>query len=273
MTSRTGGCSPSVRAPGSTPRHTPRAPRSCSRVATLADDANHRPDIDLRATGVHVRTLTHAVSGLTERDVSLARAISAAARDLGLSADPSAVQAVQLTIDALDKPSVMPFWRAALEYEPIGDDDLVDAMRRDPAIWFQQMDVARPLRNRVHLDVGVPPDLAHQRVAAVKAAGGREMFGQRLLRHPRRRRGQRGRRRPADARQRPRRRSGDRRLAGAVRRDDVLPDRTPTSQAAQFAAAVAELCRRRRDGAAGRPARRGRHDRHRQGPVGGRTFR
>jgi pterin-4a-carbinolamine dehydratase len=143
------------------------------RVAALADAGGHRPDIDVRATGVHVRTFTHTVAALTERDVSLARAISAAARDLGLSADPSAVQALQLTIDTLDKPSVMPFWRAALGYERI-DDDLVDATRRDPAIWFQQMDVARPLRNRIHLDVGVPPDLAHERVAAVTAAGGRE---------------------------------------------------------------------------------------------------
>ena len=30
------------------------------RVAALADAASHRPDIDLRASGVHVRTLTHA---------------------------------------------------------------------------------------------------------------------------------------------------------------------------------------------------------------------
>lgn len=147
-----------------------------NRVAVLADAAGHRPDIDLRATGVHVRTLTQAAASLTEHDVSLARAISAAARDLGLSADPSAVQAVQLTVDALDKPSVIPFWCAALGYEQMGDDDLVDAMRRDPAIWFQQMATARPLRNRVHVDVGVPHDLAHDRVAAVKVAGGREAF-------------------------------------------------------------------------------------------------
>jgi pterin-4a-carbinolamine dehydratase/predicted enzyme related to lactoylglutathione lyase len=146
-------------------------------VAALADAAGHRPDIDLRATGVHIRTVTPAAAwALTEPDVMLARGISAAARDHGLSADPSAVQALQLTIDTLDKPSVMPFWRAALGYEPMGDDDLVDAVRRDPAIWFQPMDVARPLRNRVHLDVGVPPDRAHERVAAVKAAGGREAF-------------------------------------------------------------------------------------------------
>ena len=38
------------------------------------------------------------------------------------------------------------------------------------------MDVARPLRNRLHVDVGVPHDLAPDRVAAVKEAGGREAF-------------------------------------------------------------------------------------------------
>ena len=146
------------------------------RVAEVADAGGHGPDIDLRATGVHIRMPTHEASGLTGRDVSLARAISAAAGDLGLSADPSAVQTLQLTIDALDQPLVMPFWRTALGCEPMGDDDLVDAMRRDPDIWFQQMDVMRSLRNRVHLDVGVPPELAHERVAAVKAAGGRVAF-------------------------------------------------------------------------------------------------
>jgi pterin-4a-carbinolamine dehydratase len=40
------------------------------RVAALADAAGDRPDIDLRATGVHVRTLTHAASGLTGRDIA-----------------------------------------------------------------------------------------------------------------------------------------------------------------------------------------------------------
>jgi hypothetical protein len=39
--------------------------------------------------------------GLGGRDVELARRISAAARELGVPADPAAVQAVQLTIDAL----------------------------------------------------------------------------------------------------------------------------------------------------------------------------
>ena len=39
------------------------------------------------------------------------------ARELGATADPTAVQTVQLTIDALVDPEVMPFWRAVLGYE------------------------------------------------------------------------------------------------------------------------------------------------------------
>ena len=39
--------------------------------------AGHVPDVDLRATGVHVRTWSADVSGLTDEDVELARAVSA----------------------------------------------------------------------------------------------------------------------------------------------------------------------------------------------------
>ena len=55
--------------------------------------------------------------GLSERDLELARLISAAARELGISADPSAVQTVQVSIDALVIPEVLPFWRAVLGYD------------------------------------------------------------------------------------------------------------------------------------------------------------
>src|SRR5437870_10666289 len=47
----------------------------------------------------------------------LAREISALAPEMGVSADPSAVQTVQVTIDALVGSVVMPFWRAVLGYE------------------------------------------------------------------------------------------------------------------------------------------------------------
>ena len=53
------------------------------------------------------------------------------------------------------------------------EEDLVDPRGRGPSFWFQQMDAARPQRNRVHLDVWVPHDQAEARIAAAVAAGGR----------------------------------------------------------------------------------------------------
>ena len=44
--------------------------------------------------------------------------------------------------------------------------NLVDPTRTGPAIWFQQMAEPRPQRNRIHLDISVPHDVADDRVAA-----------------------------------------------------------------------------------------------------------
>jgi 4a-hydroxytetrahydrobiopterin dehydratase len=71
---------------------------------------------------------------------------------------------------------VMPFWAAVLGYERRADspdEDLVDPRWRGPSIWFQGMDAPRPQRNRFHIDVWVPPELAEARVAVALAAGGR----------------------------------------------------------------------------------------------------
>ncbi|MGR6316998.1 VOC family protein [Micromonospora soli] len=138
---------------------------------------DHQPDVDLRPDGVAVRlvTLTAEHYGLTGRDLALARQISAAARELGVPADPSAVQSVQVSIDALHLPEVTPFWRALLgyEYRAASPEDLVDPHGRGPAFWFQQLDAPRPQRNRTHVDVWVPYDRAEARIAAALAAGGR----------------------------------------------------------------------------------------------------
>ena len=141
-------------------------------IGRLADAANHHPDVDLRYPGVTVRLVSHDVLGLSERDVELARQISAAARELGVSADLAAVQDIDFTIDVLVRPDVMPFWRAVLGYRPVDDEDLLDPHWRWPSIWFQQMDGPRPQRNRIHVDVWVPHDQAKARVAAAIAAGG-----------------------------------------------------------------------------------------------------
>ncbi|WP_441246055.1 VOC family protein [Kitasatospora sp. McL0602] len=135
------------------------------------------PDVDLRQDGVTVRliTLTPDYYGMTEQDVELARQISAIARDLGLTADPSAVRTVQVTVDALSIADVVPFWRALLGYQHRSGspEDLIDPQGRGAPMYFQQMDEARPQRNRVHLDVWVPHDQAETRIAAALAAGGR----------------------------------------------------------------------------------------------------
>ncbi|GAB4052558.1 VOC family protein [Catellatospora paridis] len=134
-------------------------------IGGLVATADRRPRVDLRDAGVTV-TLTH-------RDVALARQISAAAAELGIPADPTAVQLVNITIDALVTADVLPFWRALLGYSPIGDDYLSDPLGRGPGFGFQDMDAPRPQRNRIHLDVAVPHEQAEARIAAALAAGGR----------------------------------------------------------------------------------------------------
>ncbi|WP_144126960.1 VOC family protein [Catellatospora sichuanensis] len=134
-------------------------------IGRLADGAEQQYlNVDLRHAGVTVT--------LKLRDIALARRISAAARELGIPADPSAVQLVNVTLDALVGADVLPFWRALLGYRQIGDDYLSDPSNRGPGFGLQQMKAARPQRNRMHLDVAVPHDQAAARIAAALAAGG-----------------------------------------------------------------------------------------------------
>jgi 4a-hydroxytetrahydrobiopterin dehydratase len=141
-------------------------------IAKLADAAGHQADVDLRAESVTVRLRTDD-GRLTEREAALAEQISAAAREREIPADPASLQIVQIAIDAMVIPDVMPFWRAVLGYVPIGDEDVIDPLFLNPPVWFQQMDAPRPQRNRIHIDLYVPHDQAEARVAAALAAGGR----------------------------------------------------------------------------------------------------
>lgn len=138
---------------------------------------DHQICIDLRPRDVHVRLFTYAPApdGLSTRDIELARRISALARDLGVAADPTAVQNLVVSIDAMVIADVLPFWHAVLGYEPrpdTPDEELNDPRQRLPVFFFNQMGHPRPQRNRVHIDVWVPPDQAESRVGAALAAGG-----------------------------------------------------------------------------------------------------
>jgi 4a-hydroxytetrahydrobiopterin dehydratase len=111
-------------------------------LSQLPGVEDHTPDVDLRHDGVTVRLITYTDDyyGMTQRDVEMARRISAAAGGLGLSADPSAVQSLLVIPGAISTAEVMPFWRAALGYEPRRDspaEDLVDPRGRWPGFWFE----------------------------------------------------------------------------------------------------------------------------------------
>ena len=148
-------------------------------ISALPGVDDERPAVDVRHDGVTVRMIafTKDYAGMTQRHVELAREISAAARKLGLAADPSSVQTISIIPGATSRAEVMPFWRAALGYEPRIDspaEDLVDAHDRGPAFWFEQMEHPRPdSGGAIHVCIWVPYEQAQARIAAALAAGGR----------------------------------------------------------------------------------------------------
>ncbi len=150
-------------------------------VSNAAEAAGHHPDIDLRYPGrVHIALTTHAEGGaVTDADVALASTISQLAAEAGIRSDPRSSQSCEVAIDAIDIDAVRPFWREVLGYvdeRPRSNGQLiaiVDPARIGPAFWFQQMDEPRQQRNRIHIDVTVPHDVAEERIAAALAAGGR----------------------------------------------------------------------------------------------------
>jgi 4a-hydroxytetrahydrobiopterin dehydratase len=143
-------------------------------IADAAEEANHHPDLDLRYPHLNVRLTSHDVGGVTERDLRMARRISELAAGQGVVADPSAVQVLELALDTLDRASVRPFWTAALDLgdSKENDNDAVDNAGSVPTLWFQDTDSTEPDRQRFHLDITVPPEVARARIEAALAAGG-----------------------------------------------------------------------------------------------------
>jgi 4a-hydroxytetrahydrobiopterin dehydratase len=144
-------------------------------VSVVGDDGQGHLTVDIRADRAILRLQSADVGAVTGRDIRLALAVSNA-----VPTTPSAasLQGFEIAIDALDIPAVRPFWKAVSGYvdEP-GPSDLSDGLidpgGRGPAIWFQQMDSPRPQRNRIHIDVDVPHDVARDRIDAALSAGGR----------------------------------------------------------------------------------------------------
>ena len=190
------------------------------RVPSLAEAAEAAAVADRRPTGVRrapdASTCTPTASccgctppppgSVTEHDLELAARVTEALAAAG-SARPGRATATRCRRPSRSpstpstSPLIRPFWQAVTGYvdEP-GPPDLPDgapAWTRSaagPPIWFQQMDAPRPQRNRIHLDVDVPPErgaAAHRR----RAGGGRHAAVRRRgagVLGARRPRGQRG---------------------------------------------------------------------------------
>jgi hypothetical protein len=131
------------------------------------------PDIDVRPEAAVVRVPYHSPGGIPAAATEFAAAVSAAARELGLIADPSLAQSIGIYVAQHSEADVRPFFTAALGYEAFGDTDAIDPLRCGPQLAFNPITGDIPSRGRTHLDVFVPADQAQARVDAALAAGGR----------------------------------------------------------------------------------------------------
>ncbi len=143
-------------------------------IGAVAEELDHHPDLDLRYGHLNVRLTSHDVHGKTARDVELARRISALAAGLGIPGEPAEVSRVEIGLDTWDAEQIKPFWRAVLGLtdDPRYETDLHDEAGDLPALWFQPTDRHDEPRQRFHLDIRVPPEVAPVRIAAALAAGG-----------------------------------------------------------------------------------------------------
>lgn len=148
--------------------------RFVTAVSDVAEEANHHPDLALTYPHVDVTLISHDVGGLTQRDVDLARRISEIAQAQGIDADPHAVSEIEVGLDTADVAAVGPFWAALLTGSPdaLHGSAVIDPRRRLPLLWFQDTDAHRTPRQRFHLDLWLPHDIAEERIAAAVAAGG-----------------------------------------------------------------------------------------------------
>lgn len=142
-----------------------------NRIGAAAEAQGHHPDVDLRYPFVDVRLTSHDAGGVTEKDVRLARDISAFAAEAGHALRGIERAVVELALDSPDHTQVRAFYEAVLAFAG-RDDEVRDPAEALPPVWFQRSGSEEP-RQRWHLDVWVDPSQVQPRLDAALAAGGR----------------------------------------------------------------------------------------------------
>jgi 4a-hydroxytetrahydrobiopterin dehydratase len=159
-------------------------------VGEAGDALGHHPRVTMGDGYVDLRLLSddavyrddegseHVVEWVTQRDVDLARRVSEIAAEQAVDADPASITTIELALDTAHAATIAPVWAALLTGSTeargrgtIGD-DVRDATGRVPILWFQDTDEHETPRQRFHVDVWVPPEVAEQRIDAAVAAGG-----------------------------------------------------------------------------------------------------
>jgi len=147
-------------------------------AAALAQAIAQLPGLD--GTPAHMSIVTKSLTVRLTREVwntevehiELAREISKTAKAQGAVADPGLVQEVQFAIAAKPDAIDVGFWRAVLGYQPMLDDAGIDPLGIGSNVWMQDLNVDKPLRHAMHIDVSVSKEHAQRRVDEAVAAGG-----------------------------------------------------------------------------------------------------
>lgn len=165
------------------------AVRFVAAVGKAGDAVGHHPRVTIGDGYVDLKLISddavyrdpqgtaHVVEWVTQRDVDLARRITAIGAEQGIKADPASITAIELALDTAHAGTIAPVWAALLTGNTqargrgtLGD-TIRDATERVPVLWFQDTDEHPTPRQRFHIDVWVPPEVATHRIAAAVAEG------------------------------------------------------------------------------------------------------
>ncbi len=142
-------------------------PTAVFKTKTFAEAANffqalaQLPEINVNKTQINVVServtvrLTREVWNIESAHIDLARSISKIADSLGVVADPSQVQEVQVAISAKQDSIDLNFWRAVLGYDAMLGDNAIDPLGNSSTVWMQELNEAKPLKHAMPIDVSV----------------------------------------------------------------------------------------------------------------------
>lgn len=144
-------------------------------VCAAAEELDHHPDVILTYPQVDVTLTSHDEGSVTDRDLDLAREISAIAAEAQIEADPTQPRELFIALDTADPVSLGRFWAEVLGGEFEGDADGGEVTPSHPglvSLWFQKTTPHEEPRQRFHLDLWVPHDQLDVLVTRAIDAGG-----------------------------------------------------------------------------------------------------